>query len=97
MKGSLSPVAALVNKLIPGIRHPWLFAILAGLFAVDLVVPDPIPLLDEVVLGVLTFLVASWRTRQEDPNPPPRDITPPDEAEKVLPSEHTQTDPGPGE
>lgn len=97
MKGTLSPVAAFINRLIPGIRYPWLFAILAGLFAVDLMVPDPIPLLDEVVLAVLTFLVASWRTRQDDPNPPPRDITPPDDAEKVLPREHVETDPGPKE
>ena len=86
MTRSLSPFVALINKLIPGIRYPWLFAILAGLFAVDLVVPDPIPLLDEVVLAVLTFLVASWRTRQDqdEPRPPPKDITPPDEAETIL-------------
>jgi hypothetical protein len=81
----LSPVAALVNKLIPGIRHPWLFGILAGLLAIDLVVPDPVPLLDEVVLAVLTFLVASWRTRGDDDRPPPKDVTPPDEPAGSLP------------
>ncbi len=80
-----SPIAALVNRLIPGIRYPWLFAILTGLLAIDLVVPDPVPFLDEVVLAVLTFLVASWRTRADDERPPPRDITPPDEAEELLP------------
>lgn len=87
MKAPTSPIAALVSRLIPGIRYPWLFAILAGLFAIDLAVPDPVPFLDEVVLAVLTFLVASWRTRQDDTRPPPRDITPPDEAEKRLPKE----------
>ena len=81
-----SPISVLVNKLIPGIRYPWLFAVLAGLLAIDLVVPDPIPLLDEVVLGVLTFLAASWRIRQGDANPPPKDVTPKDEAEGVLPA-----------
>jgi len=81
-----SPISALINKLIPGIRYPWLFAILAGLLAIDLVVPDPVPLLDEVVLGVLTFLAASWRIRQGDANPPPKDVTPKDEAEGVLPA-----------
>ena len=81
-----SPISVLVNKLIPGIRYPWLFAILAGLLAIDLVVPDPIPLLDEVVLGVLTFLAASWRIRQGDANPPPKDVTPKDDAEGVLPA-----------
>jgi hypothetical protein len=80
----LSPLTALINRLIPGIRYPWLFAILAGLFTIDLVVPDPVPLLDEVVLAVLTFLVASWRTRQDDERPPPRDITPPEERPPSL-------------
>jgi hypothetical protein len=81
-----SPVTVLINKLIPGIRFPWLFAILAGLLAIDLVTPDPIPLLDEVVLAVLTFLAASWRMRRDDERPPPKDVTPPDEAEGVLPT-----------
>ena len=74
-----SPLAALVERLIPGIRFPWLLVILAGLLAVDLVVPDPIPLLDEVVLAVLTFLAASWRRRNGDPSRPVQDVTPPDE------------------
>lgn len=81
-----SPITALINKLIPGIRYPWLFAILAGLLAIDLVVPDPVPLLDEVVLGVLTFLAASWRIRGGGADPQPKDVTPKDEAGGVLPS-----------
>ena len=54
---SISPITALINRLIPGIRYPWLFAILAGLLAIDLVVPDPVPFLDEVVLAVLLRIV----------------------------------------
>jgi hypothetical protein len=77
-----SPLGSLVSRLIPGVRYPWLVAILAGLLAVDLVVPDPIPLLDEVMLAVLTVLAASWRTRSEDDDrPPPKDVTPPEEIE----------------
>ncbi len=91
MPRSTSPVAALITRLIPGIRFPWLFAILAGLFAIDLVTPDPIPFLDEVVLAVLTFLAASWRTRDQNEEPqPPIDVTPPDEAQKALPPERDQ-------
>jgi hypothetical protein len=82
-----SPLAALITRFLPGIRYPWLFAILAGLFAIDLATPDPIPFLDEIVLAVLTFLAASWRTRARDgERPPPRDVTPPDEPDKPLPS-----------
>lgn len=92
MQRSSSPIAALISRLIPGIRFPWLFAILAGLFAIDLVTPDPVPFLDEVALAVLTFLAASWRTRSDDGDrPPPRDITPPEEAEKALPSERDRS------
>jgi hypothetical protein len=85
-----SPAVALIEKLVPGIRYPWLLAILAGLLLVDMVTPDPIFLVDEVILALLTFLVASWRTRDDDRRPPPRDVTPPDEAAGSLPD---QTDP----
>ena len=39
--------------------RPWQLMLLTGaLFAVDLVVPDPIPFIDEAILGVVTFLLA---------------------------------------
>jgi len=85
VKRNLSPVSALIDRLIPGIRYPWLLVILGGLLAIDMVVFDPIPFIDEAVLAVLTFLVASWRTRRDDADPPPIDVTPPDEAEGTLP------------
>lgn len=52
------------------LRFPTLFLITLGLFAVDLVVPDPIPFLDEIMLGLGTLLFASWRNRR-DPSPNP--------------------------
>jgi hypothetical protein len=93
MQRPTSPVAALITRLIPGIRYPWLFAILAGLLAIDLVVPDPVPFLDEAVLAVLTFLAASWHTRRQDREPPPPiDITPPDEGERLPPEKRGEID-----
>ena len=85
-----SAVTAIVERFLPNLKYPYLFAALAGLFLVDLVVPDPIPLVDEIVLAMLTFLVATWRTRQ-NPTPPPKDITPPD---PQLPSDTTHEPPG---
>ena len=32
------------------LRFPWLFALTAGLFLLDLVVPDPLPFFDETLL-----------------------------------------------
>ncbi len=77
-----SPIAALVQKFLPGMKFPALFAILAALFALDLVLPDPIPLFDEVGLAVLTILVGSWRSRRE-PDLPPRDVTPTDQPPRL--------------
>lgn len=94
MNRTLSPITALVNRLIPGIRHPWLFVILAGLFALDLVFPDPIPLVDEAILAVLTVLAASWRSRDQERRPPPKDVTPPDEAQGSLPNGNNGSDTG---
>jgi hypothetical protein len=79
-----SPVAAVISRLIPGIRFPWLFAILAGLLAIDLVVPDPIPFIDEAILTLLTVLAASWRSGRDEPVPPPRDVTPADASAGAL-------------
>ena len=47
------------------LRFPTLFLITLALFAADLVVPDPIPFLDEIMLGLGTLLFASWRKRRE--------------------------------
>ena len=70
-----SPLTAFVQRFLPRLKYPYLFLILGGLFVVDLVIPDPVPFIDEIFLATLTFIAASFRTRQED-RPPPRDITP---------------------
>lgn len=36
--------------------------VVAAVFLIDLVAPDPVPFIDEVVLGVLTILLARWRS-----------------------------------
>jgi hypothetical protein len=73
-----SPLAALIERFLPRLRYPWLVLALGGLLLVDLVVPDPLPLVDELALALLTLIAASLRTGRAD-RPPPRDITPPDE------------------
>lgn len=66
----LSPVLGFLSKL----SFPRLFIVTATLFAIDLVMPDLIPVADELLLGLGTLLLASWRRRKE-PNvidAPPR-------------------------
>ena len=42
-------------------RYPTLLKIVLGCFVVDLVVPDPVPFMDEVVLGVLGIVFAQLK------------------------------------
>jgi Family of unknown function (DUF6116) len=65
MTPARSPVQDLVGRLAGRLRFPWVFALLVVLFVADLLVPDPIPFVDELMLGLLTFLVGSWRTRKK--------------------------------
>ena len=60
-----SPFTALVQRFLPRMRYPYLFLILGGLFLVDLVIPDPIPLVDELLLAILTFIAATFTSRRD--------------------------------
>lgn len=64
----ISP-AALFGSLITGwagrLRFPYLFVLTAGLFLVDLVLPDAIPLVDEIFLGLSALLLGSWKHRRD--------------------------------
>jgi hypothetical protein len=46
---------------IQQLRFPRLFALTAALFALDLIVPDVIPFSDEILLGLATALLGTWR------------------------------------
>lgn len=46
------------------LRYPALLKITAALFLVTLVIPDPIPFVDEILLGLGTLLLANWKNRK---------------------------------
>ena len=48
-----------------GLRFRTLTFLTLALFAADLVVPDTIPFVDELLLGLATLLLASLRKRRE--------------------------------
>lgn len=56
------------------LRYPTLFKLTAAAFAISVLWPfDPIPLIDEIVLGLGTLLLANWKSRKAPadlPNPP---------------------------
>ena len=61
---SLTPIEMLLayaNRL----RFRNLFLLTLALFVIDLIIPDMIPLIDEIVLGLLTILFSSWKKEKE--------------------------------
>ncbi|HPG25778.1 MAG: hypothetical protein H6748_20360 [Spirochaetaceae bacterium] len=54
---------ALLGRYGASLRFPHLLLLTGALFAIDLVVPDGLPLLDELFLGLATLLFAAWRRR----------------------------------
>lgn len=57
------------------LRFPRLLLLTATLFVVDLLVPDLIPFVDEILLALLTLLLARWKKKAgpEAPLRPLRD------------------------
>jgi len=46
-------------------RFPTLFVILAALFGINLLIPDPFPFIDELIMLVATVLVGAFRQRRK--------------------------------
>ena len=70
-----NPLLAPVLHFFGRLSYPRLFALTAGLFAFDVVIPDFVPFADELLLGLGTLLLANWKKRK-DPEPaqkPPLD------------------------
>ena len=81
-------VGGIIQKYFSGLKFRWLFALVALVFGVDLVIPDFIPFADEILLGLLTVLLGSWRkkkevkkvgSRQADPKP---SLSPPESTDQ---------------
>ncbi|MBS1136765.1 MAG: putative transrane protein [Proteobacteria bacterium] len=58
-----NPISAALLRFASRLRFPQLFALVAALFVIDLLVPDVIPFADEIILGLLTLLLGSLRKR----------------------------------
>ena len=78
---------ALQKRALDDLRNrlssPWIVGLLGAAFLVDAATPDLLPLVDEVVLLMVTVLLGRWRMRRNAqeketaaPKPPPKDVTP---------------------
>lgn len=57
---------ALLGRYGASLRFPHLLLLTGALFAADLVLPDGMPLLDELFLGLMTMIFALWRSGRDD-------------------------------
>ncbi|HVG03091.1 MAG TPA: DUF6116 family protein [Nitrospira sp.] len=56
------------------LRFPYLFVLFAALTLADIIIPDVIPLADEIGLALLTLLLGLWKDRRNHRRPGfPRD------------------------
>ncbi|HLT09423.1 MAG TPA: DUF6116 family protein [Micromonosporaceae bacterium] len=63
-----SPLLAPFLVFARRLRYPTLFKVTAALFAISILWPfDPIPLVDEILLGLGTLLLANWKSRKVEP------------------------------
>jgi uncharacterized membrane protein YccC len=63
-------IGGLVTRFAAGLRYPTLFGLVAALFVIDLLVPDLIPFIDEILLALGTLLLGSLRKRRALPLDP---------------------------
>ena len=56
---------AVVLRWASGLRFPALFVLTALLFGLNLLIPDVIPFVDELVMGLIALLLANLRKQPE--------------------------------
>ena len=61
----IAPLIAYLTRL----RFPALFGISVVLFILDFLIPDAIPFVDEILLGLSAALLGSWKKRKDKDSP----------------------------
>ena len=59
-----NPITSRMLGWAEGLRFPKLAMITAGLFVADLLIPDFIPFIDEILLGLATLLLGNLRSKK---------------------------------
>lgn len=91
------PGRAFAERAATRLKFPQLFLLLAALFVFDLIVPDFIPFVDEILLGLGAALFGMWRERVEPSpalRPAEKNVTPRHPA-APKPSESASSEPTP--
>ena len=64
----------LIRRFASRLSFPKLFFVLAILFILDFFIADPLPFVDEAVLGILAVMVGMWREKRNQKTA--KDVTP---------------------
>ena len=62
----LTPWSIIRDRLMryaSNLRFPRLLVVTSALFVIDLLFPDMVPFVDEILLGLISLLLASFRKR----------------------------------
>jgi hypothetical protein len=59
-------LARYLLKYFSRLKFPWLFAVTGALFGLDLLLPDFLPFADELLLGLMTLLLGTWKARKTE-------------------------------
>ena len=64
---SKNALFTLLTAFASRLRYPQLFLLTGAVFVVDLLIPDLIPFVDELLLGLLTLLLGSLKKKGKIP------------------------------
>ena len=59
-------LAGIILRWASRLRFPYLFALTAVLFIINLFAPDALPMVDELIMGLVAVLLGSLRKRGKD-------------------------------
>lgn len=58
-------LAGIFIRWASGLRFPFLLVLVTALFLLNLMIPDVIPLIDEILMGLVAVLLASLRKKPQ--------------------------------
>lgn len=62
-------VAGLIVRWVSRLKFPYLFALTAILFIANIFIPDALPFIDEIIIGLVTLLLGSLRRKPSEADP----------------------------
>jgi hypothetical protein len=60
------PIISAILDFANNLKFRQLFLLVGSLFIIDLLLPDFIPLVDELLLGLLTLLLSAWKKERRE-------------------------------